>query len=375
LAANYFQAIFASDNRPYDRMSQMPVVGYQQQLESFPRVWPRLDDQATIRSTPDDFIVDEQLGFAPDGEGEHVLLHIRKKGLNTDRVAREIARHAEIARKSVSFAGMKDRNAITSQHFSVHLPGVRPEDEPNWSALQNDQLEVISAHRHKRKLRRGALSGNRFQLRLRDLDADHTLIEERLSLIMNRGVPNYFMSQRFGHQCNNLVRAEKILIDGQRIRDRHMRGVYLSAARSWLFNQVLSARIDENCWDRGVGGDSLMLDHSRSCFKADSIDEDLTHRLAAGEIHPTGPLWGQGESMVSSTASELELKALADWNPWMTGLEQLRMDMARRRLRVNVNDLEWDWPENDVLELYFSLPPGSYATAVLREICDVSEAS
>jgi tRNA pseudouridine13 synthase len=164
-----------------------------------------------------------------------------------------------------------------------------------------------------------------------------------------------------------------MLLDGQRIRDRHLRGIYLSAARSWLFNRVLSARIDANSWDTGIDGDSMMLDHSHSCFPVDSIDEELSQRLATGEIHPTGPLWGQGDSMLSSTASGFELDALVDWQSWMTGLEKMRMDMARRRLRVNVRDLEWDWPENDVLKLSFSLPPGSYATAVLRELCDISE--
>jgi tRNA pseudouridine13 synthase len=344
---------------------------YESSYEALSYVWPRLEAQATIRSVPEDFIVDEQLGFDADGEGEHVLLHIRKKGMNTDWVARSLARTAGIARKSVSFAGMKDRNAVTSQYFSVHLPGVKTEDEPDWTSLQSDQLEVLSARRHKRKLRRGALKANRFRLRLRGIEIDQAVVDERLNLIRNRGVPNYFMGQRFGHQCNNLVRAEKMLLDGQRIRDRHLRGIYLSAARSWLFNLVLSARIDANSWDAGIDGDSMMLDHSHSCFHVDSIDEELSQRLVTGEIHPTGPLWGRGDSMLSSAASGFELDALADWQSWMTGLEKMRMDMSRRRLRVNIHDLEWDWLENNVLGLSFSLPPGSYATAVLRELCSV----
>ena len=331
-------------------------------------MWPRLEGHATIRSIPEDFIVEEQLGFETDGEGEHLLIHIRKKSLNTDQVARGLARHAGIARKQVSFAGMKDRNAVTSQYFSVHLPGIKPEDEPDWTALQSDQLEVLSSHRHKRKLRRGALKANRFKLRLRDLDIEPAVIDTRLNLIMKRGVPNYFMGQRFGRQCNNLVQAEKMLIDGQRIRDRHLRGVYLSAARSWLFNQVLSARIDANCWDTGLAGDCMLLDHSRSCFHVDAIDEDLSRRLMAGSVHPTGPLWGRGDSMVSSTASEFELGALAEWQTWMAGLEKLGLESARRRLRVIVRDLQWDRPEKEVLDLRFTLPPGCYATAVLREL-------
>jgi tRNA pseudouridine13 synthase len=346
---------------------------YPEALESLSRAWPRLDVSATIRSRPEDFIVDEQLGFTPDGEGEHVLLHVRKRNLNTDQVARMLARHAGLPRKVVSYAGMKDRNALTSQYFSIHMPGVRPVDEPDWTALENEQLAVLAATRHSRKLRRGALTGNRFQLRLCGIESQHEILQERLTLIAANGVPNYFMAQRFGHAGNNLARGEAMLLGAQRVRDRHLRGLYLSATRSWLFNQVLSARVDAHNWNQALEGDSMMLDHSRACFSAAHIDEDILRRLASGEIHPTGPLWGRGQSMVSGAALETERAALSEWQAWMAGLEKAAIDMARRRLRMNVAEIAWSWPEDDVLQLSFELAPGCYATAMLRELCSVSE--
>jgi tRNA pseudouridine13 synthase len=335
--------------------------------------WPRLDARATARSEPEDFIVEERLGFDPAGQGEHVLLHVCKRGLNTDQVARALARHADVKRVSIGFAGLKDRHAVTSQYFSVHLPGISEQAEPDWTALNSTQLKVLSATRHTRKLRRGGLIGNAFRLCLREVQGDPDVITERLQCVSESGVPNYFMDQRFGHQCNNLARADEMLLQGKRIRDRHMRGIYLSSARSWLFNLVLSARIDADNWNSALEGDSYMLDQSRSCFQVDNIDETLQTRLARLEVHPTGPLWGRGRSLVDGRTAILEEQALAEWEGWKSGLEMVGLDMARRRLRMRVAGLEWTWPDSDRLELSFSLQPGSYATAVLRELISTNE--
>ena len=341
-------------------------------FDKLARAWPSLQARAGIRTRPEDFVVDEQLGFEPDGTGEHVLLHVRKRGLNTDHVARMLARHAGVAKKSIGYAGLKDRNAVTSQYFSVHLPGNATGDEPDWQVLNDGQLEILSVARHGRKLRTGALTGNRFQLRLTDVQGDRTTLDERLQLIRDKGVPNYFMTQRFGHNGQNLVKAERMLLEGQRVRDRHLRGLYLSAARSWLFNRVVSARIEAGCWDRALPGDSMMLDHSRACFLVEEVDDPLSERLSASEIHPTGPLWGRGRERVAKAALELERRVLADWQPWCEGLEKAGVEMARRRVRVRVEDLAWYWSAEDQLELSFFLAPGCYATAVVRELCAIS---
>jgi tRNA pseudouridine13 synthase len=234
------------------------------QFEDLPRAYPVLPISGDFRSVPEDFIVEEQLGFTASGEGEHAFLHIRKKGRNTEDIARLLARHAGITRKSVSYAGLKDRNAVTSQFFSVHLPG---KQDPDWQLLADPALEFLSVNRHQKKLKRGALSRNDFCLIIRRLTGNREAAEQRLEQIKQQGVPNYFAAQRFGHNANNLVYAEQMLLTGKRVKDRFKRNIYYSAARSWLFNLVLAERICRENWNRAIAGDSMMLNGSRSCLQ------------------------------------------------------------------------------------------------------------
>jgi len=340
------------------------------QFEGLPRAYPVLPISGDFRSVPEDFIVEEQLGFTASGEGEHAFLHIRKKGRNTEDIARLLARHAGITRKSVSYAGLKDRNAVTSQFFSVHLPG---KQDPDWQVLADPALEFLSVNRHQKKLKRGALSRNNFCLIIRRLRGNREAAEQRLEQIKQQGVPNYFAAQRFGHNANNLVYAEQMLLTGKRVKDRFKRNIYYSAARSWLFNLVLAERICRENWNRAIAGDSMMLNGSRSCFSVEAVDEEIKNRVNEFDINPTAPLWGRGDAMVTAEAAGLENTVLSSWQGWTTGLEKARMDLARRALRVSVADLCWDWLAEDQLQLKFSLPPGSYATAVLRELGEFTE--
>jgi tRNA pseudouridine13 synthase len=291
-------------------------LNYSYQLDKLPHAYSILPISGEIRAIPEDFIVNEELGFSPIGEGEHVFLRIRKKERNTEDVACLLARHSGMPRKSVSYAGLKDRNAVTSQFFSVHLPG---KQGPDWQELADPSLEFLSINRHQKKLKRGALSRNIFCLRIRGFSGNRDIAEQRMQQIKRQGVPNYFTSQRFGHNANNLVYAEQILLNNKRVKDRFKRNIYFSAARSWLFNLVLAERVRRENWN-------------------------------------------------SAIAAEIESAILSDWQGWTEGLEKARMKMARRPMRVSVADLSWDWPEENQLELRFSLPPGSYATAVLREL-------
>ncbi len=199
--------------------------------------WPRSfskeneDEQvsiARIRSCPEDFRVDEELGFSPDGEGEHSLLHIRKRNRNTDQIARQLARHAGVRARDVSYCGLKDRVAVTSQWFSVWLPG---KADPDWSTMEEEGLQILEQSRHRRKLQRGALQCNRFEIVLREIQGAQEDVEKRLSLIKAQGVPNYFGEQRFGRDGGNLLAAQT-MFEGKRIKDRFLRGLYLSSARS-----------------------------------------------------------------------------------------------------------------------------------------------
>lgn len=340
------------------------------QIDELPHAFTQLPVSAEIRTVPEDFVVDEELGFSPTGEGEHAFLHIRKRGRNTEDIARILARQSNVPRKAVSYAGLKDRNAVTSQYFSVHLPG---KNDPDWQDMADSSLEFLSINRHRKKIRRGGLQKNGFQLLLREFDGNKELAEQRLVQIKNSGVPNYFTAQRFGHNANNLHHADEMLMNGRRIKDRFKRNIYFSAARSWLFNLLLAERIRSNTWNKAIQGDSMMLSGSRSCFHIDTIDEEIRKRVDELDISPTGPLWGRGSSMLTAEAAEVETASLSDWQCWKEGLEKAGQQMARRSLRMPVTDLSWNWPEENQLELKFSLLPGCYATAVLRELGEFSE--
>lgn len=340
------------------------------QLNDLPLAYLPLPVSAQVRTVPEDFIVDEKLGFTATGEGEHAFLRIRKRGRNTEDLARALARHSNVPRKAVSYAGLKDRNAVTTQFFSVHLPG---KYDPDWQDMADSSIEFLSVSRHRKKIKRGGLQQNTFRLLLREFTGNRELTENRLLQIKSDGVPNYFTAQRFGHDANNLQHANEMLIQGRRIKDRFKRNIYLAAARSWLFNLVLAERIKNNSWNKAVPGDSMILSGSRSCFHIDTVDEDIQKRVNELDISPTGPLWGSGDSMLTAEAAEKEAESLNDWQSWKKGLEKAGQKMARRSLRMAVTDLSWNWPEDNQLELKFSLPPGCYATAVLRELGNISE--
>ena len=318
-----------------------------------------------IRVHAEDFVVDEIPLFEPAGEGDHVMLLIRKRGLNTREVAGRLARQAGVPIREVGFAGLKDRVAVTTQWFSLHLPDDTGMD---WEALDGDDLQVLARRRHRWKLQRGDLKGNRFRLLVRELAGDEARLASLLEAIRRNGVPNYFGEQRFGRDCANLVRAQSMFA-GEYIRDRHLRGLYLSAARSFLFNMVLSRRVELACWDAPLPGDALMLADSGVLSATGADNPDTTRRVANGELHPTGPLWGKGFVPVSGEAARLEREILAAFSGWRKGLERAGMKHQRRPLRVIPGDLQAA-RNDDSLTLSFSLPAGAYATAVLRELFD-----
>jgi tRNA pseudouridine13 synthase len=331
--------------------------------------WPRVQGQqeaiGIIRSCPEDFRVDEELGFEADGEGEHLLINLRKRNRNTDQVARELARHAGVRARDVSYCGLKDRVAVTTQWFSIWLPG---KPDPDWSVVEDDDVQVISQARHRRKLPRGALRANRFTLVLRDIQGNRDALQQRLNTVKENGVPNYFGEQRFGRNGSNL-QAAQAMFAGRKVKDKHLRGLYLSTARSFLFNEVLAERVRAANWNQVLPGEALMLAGSRSYFIANEIDDEILRRHAEGDVLPSGPLWGRGELPSQLEAQELELSVLAGQTIFREGLEKAGLKQERRSLCLSVEDFQWQWlPEGEHLQLQFSLPAGCYATSVLREL-------
>ena len=328
--------------------------------------------RARIRSTPEDFRVDELDAFEASGSGEHLLLTIEKRGMNTAFAARHIAQWAGVPESAIGQAGMKDRHAVTVQRFSVWLP---KKIAPDIDALQSDELRVLGHARHSRKLPRGALAGNRFRLTLRDVEGVREAIDARLRQIAVQGVPNYFGEQRFGRGGGNVAGAVAMFA-GRRAR-REERSMLLSAARSELFNRVLDARVAEGTWDAALEGEVWILDGSRSVFGPEPMTEDLQARLNAFDIHPSGPLWGKGDLRSAGQAAACELHALQGDTALRLrrGLEQAGLKQERRALRLRPDALEWQWQNDDALLLTFALPPGCYATTVLCELGEIEDAT
>lgn len=322
-----------------------------------------------LRAQAEDFRVEESLGYEACGEGEHAFLAIRKRDLNTVDVARELARFAGVRQVKVGFAGLKDRHAVTTQHFSVQLPG---KPDPDWSELDSDQLQVLQAQRHNRKIRRGSLRGNRFELVLRDVQGDKENAEALLQSIASQGVPNYFGPQRFGREASNLYRAATFLAgEGKRPKPEQMRMLF-SAARSYLFNRVLAERVAGGTWNKALPGDVMLLAGSNRQFALEAVDAQIEQRIVEHDIHPSGPMPGEaGRTLqVSGKAAETELSALSDElsKEWIEGLVRRRVNSERRALRLVPEELSWQWLDDISLQLRFALPAGAYATTLVREL-------
>ncbi len=319
---------------------------------------------AQFRQQPQDFQVREELSFSLTGEGEHACVLIQKTGANTEWVARQLAQFAGVSARQVSYAGLKDRHAVTEQWFSVHLP---KRQAPTWEDFAAEGCQILETTWNNKKLRRGALRCNHFRIVLRDIKGEQDQVAERLAAIRASGFPNYFAEQRFGHNGNNLAEARQLFASGKRIRPSHKRGLWLSAARSWLFNRVLDKRVQLNNWQQVICGDVAVLEGTHSLFVAGD-EADLLSRSEQLDIHPSGPLWGVGENRVQGVPAQLEQQALEPFQDWCHGLESYKTRMDRRALRCVAQDLELETLDDSTLVLHFSLPSGSYATALLREI-------
>lgn len=299
--------------------------------------------RADFRTRPEDFRVDEDLGFEPEGQGEHWLVQLRKRGDNTAWVAGQLARLAGIKPGDVGYCGLKDRHAETSQWFSLYLP---KSEAPSRADIEALGLEVLASGWHPRKLRRGQHRGNRFSIRLRRLRVidDTESLDERLETIEREGVPNYFGVQRFGRDGGNLERARRWFEQGETIRQRSQRGMAMSAARAWLFNEVLSARVEDESWRNALPGEP--------------------------SSEPTGPLWGRGRPLSDMEAGELEAQCLEPWRDWLSGLEHVGLKQERRALVLMPEEMAWRREDGDLV-IDFALSAGTFATAVLSEFAEL----
>lgn len=321
---------------------------------------------AKLRVNLQDFTVEELLGFDLSGTGEHVWLYIKKYGKNTIEVAEQLARYAGVKLVDVGYAGLKDKQAITTQWFSVGLAG---KSEPDWRALNSDTLSILEVCRHQRKTRRGVHSANRFYIRLTSMTGDRKKIEERLTSIRNCGVPNYFGEQRFGYGAGNIAKALSWFYGKDLApRSRHKRSLYLSAARAYLFNQFLAARVAAGEWSKPSSGDICILDGNRSFFVVEEVDQNILRRLSAGDIHIACPMWGRGCRKAGRDLQAIENELLIEYKELVQGLENQGLRLEYRSVRLLLDDFGWQFCEDDSVELKFTLNKGSFATSILREV-------
>lgn len=325
---------------------------------------------ARLRATPEDFVVREWLGFDADGAGDHLLLKVRKRGANTLWVAKQLAKIGRIHPSDVGFAGLKDRDAVAEQAFSVPA---RSAIGTNWVGVTGEGFEVLAADRQRRKLKRGALKGNDFVLVLREFDGDRTVLEQRFQTLASQGVPNYFGPQRFGRGGRNIAAALAWFSGERSAPERTERGFALSAARSAIFNAVLAERVSAGSWNRLLDGDVVNLDGSGSFFPVPSVDETLQERCRQLDVHPTGPMWhGEDLSLSAGGIAELEMAVAQRYKALANGLAKAGLEAERRPLRVPVRELVWRIDGSDV-HLQFRLQRGSFATAVLHELISNEE--
>lgn len=339
-------------------------------MQPWPQAWGPARGTALIRCRAEDFRVSEQLGFELSGEGEHVFLHLGKRYLNTLELVQRLGKLSGVAERDIGYSGLKDRNAVTRQWFSVAVAG---RAEPDWGLLERDgHVEVLDVARHSRKLRRGVHRANRFTLVLREVVGERAALERRLDLIRREGVPNYFGEQRFGRNGSTLQQARRWLRSGRKT-SRNKRSLYFSALRAFVFNQLLAARVESENWNRVLAGDVCLLRGTRSFFTCDEVDEDIRSRVAGGDLHPGLPLWGKGkpgETMPPSgagTALQAEGKDIRDF------LEDSGLDLAWRPARLLPDDFRWQFCDDGSLQLDFALGAGGYATALLAELVQYKE--
>lgn len=319
--------------------------------------------RALFRVRPGDFLVEEQMRVPEHPTGAHWWLKLAKRSVNTRDVARVLSSLGSARLREIGYAGLKDRHAEARQWFSIPIAALDPEKLPEQLP---PELHLLDCKRARHAIRRGGLLGNRFEIRLREVSGDRDALRQRLDAV-NSGVPNYFGEQRFGRGGGNVAKARAWLRDTTQAVPRHERGLYLSAARSWLFNKALGARVDDGTWNTIVPGEAVLLDGKRSWFPAPSEPDELHGRLALGDIHPSGPLVGAGEPIASGPCLALEQTVLGGEIDLVNGLIALGMKAERRALRVLPRHWNWHW-EKDDLRLAFELPRGCYATSLLREV-------
>lgn len=336
------------------------------ELPLWPYAWGGPIGRGLLKTRAVDFNVVEALPETPSGEGEHLWLTVEKTGQNTAWVARQLAKWADIPPRAVSYAGLKDRHAVTVQTFSLHLPGQADPLAP----LALAGVRVLAKKRHIRKLKTGQLIGNHFDIRLRSFQGSKEALTVHWQQLVTEGFPNYFGPQRFGEQGANLERA-LLWFRGESKLPRGTQGIHLSAVRGYLFNSLLARRVEQSSWNQVLPGDFMQFREGQGGFICEHPSEDDLQRLASGVISPTASLPGVADGRTPQL--EARESDILDTEPeWLAGLVRHKMQRGLRKLRVYPEQGELTFVEGDPRFRFF-LPAGSYATVALRELVEQVE--
>lgn len=317
-----------------------------------------------IKAELDDFVVEEIPAYEPSGTGDHVYLWIEKRDLSAEYFVRQLAKRLGIPAAEIGTAGLKDRRAVTRQWVSV--PKVA---ESRLSQIDGDGVRVLNVSRHANKLKPGHLRGNRFQILIRDYDRSKLeFVAPILDRIRELGMPNYYGPQRFGQNGETAENGLR-MIRGERLNAPPFRlKLYLSAAQSLMFNDCLSRRIADGLFRTVLSGDVMMKWPFGGIFNAEDVPTEQA-RFDRRETVTAGPMFGKKTFAAKGVPAEREAAALRE-----NGLTELSFDRpgkwmsgTRRHNLVYLEDLA-AVPEDSGLRLSFSLPSGSYATVLLREV-------
>ncbi|WP_066805466.1 tRNA pseudouridine(13) synthase TruD [Moraxella oblonga] len=338
---------------------------------------------ATFKQLPTDFIVTELLDIEFSQKGEHCWFYIHKTNLNTAFVAKLLSQWANIPLSDIGFSGLKDRRASTYQWFSLRLPKqeLPHTDFINFTKAHlnpDESLSIIKIVWHHKKLGRGTHKHNHFNITLRQVVGHRNDIEKQLNIIHHQGIPNYFGHQRFGIEQSNIEHTkqffEQLLSTDKPYKpnkkDVQKHGMYISVAKSLLFNAILSKRVNLNCWDKPIEGDVFNLNGTGSIFTS-SIDDDIIKRMADKDIHPTILLFGTGDIKHTddSLALHQDIFNLPQFDIFIKGLLKVNSKLSYRATRLLIQDLSWEW-QDDNLVLDFILPSGTFATCVIDVLVD-----
>lgn len=316
-----------------------------------------------IKSQPEDFRVIENLGFEPCGEGDHLFLHIEKTNVTTPDLIDQVAREFSVKSRDIGYSGMKDKVAVTRQWLSVHLPGKMNSIEIKPSSVYH----LLSTGWHNKKIRPGSHRSNRFEVMVRAVTELSNQTQMQIEAIRQYGIANYFGVQRFGIRQDNVDRAIHAFSNDRRARklNRTKRSWYISALRSYLFNAVLSRRIEKGHWKQPLTGDVFMLSGSHSLF-SDAIDDSIIERFQQQDISSSASLYGEGSRKLLHEALALEDEVFDQHPQIIECLDRQKVKLQMRSTRVAVDAFEVEYnQQQETLKIQATLPKGSYFTTLL----------